>query len=73
MIESSCDRRSRVVTEKDAEMAESQLLIEKLDTEREKLLRGEVSQNFHIPRVGYYHADARRFFPHPYGDEQDGK
>lgn len=70
---SSCDRRSQVVTEKDAEMAESQLMIEKLDTEKEKLLRGEVSQNFHIPRVGYYHADARRFFPHPYGYEQDGK
>lgn len=61
------------MTEKDAEMAESQLMIEKLDTEKDKLLRGEVSHNFHIPRVGYYHADARRFFPHPYGYEQDGK
>lgn len=70
----SCDRGVRyVATEKDAEMAESQSQIEKLDSEKSKLIKGEVANNFHIPRVGYYHAEARNFYEHPYGYEQDGK
>ncbi len=70
----SCDRGTRyVATEKDAEMAEAQTQIEKLDSVKSKLTKGEVANNFHIPRVGYYHAEARSFFEHPYGFEQDGR
>ncbi len=69
-----CDRKSaHVVTARDAEMAESQLQIEKLDSEKTRLMNGEVSHNFHLAKVGYYHADARDFFEHPYGYERDGR
>lgn len=54
-------------------MAETQSQIEKLDTEKSKLIEGEVSHNFHIPRVGYYHADAQNFYEHPYGFSKDGR
>lgn len=71
---SSCDRGVRnVMTEQDAEVAKTQLQIEKLDTEKSKLIKGEVSQNFHIPRVGYYHAGAQNFYEHPYGFAKDGR
>ena len=71
---SSCDRGVRnVMSEQDAEVAETQSQIEKLDTEKSRLTAGEVSHNFHIPRVGYYHAGARNFYQHPYGFEQDGR
>jgi len=71
---SSCDRGVRhVMTEQDAEMAETQSQIEKLDTEKSKLIEGEVSHNFHIPGVGYYHADAQNFYEHPYGFSKDGR
>lgn len=70
----SCDRSvTHVISEKDAEMAETELKIEKLDSEKSVLQQGEVSHNFHIDKVGYYHADARDFFPHPHGFEQDGR
>lgn len=70
----SCDRGVRhVMTEQDVEAAETQSQIEKLDTEKSKLIKGEVSHNFQIPRVGYYHADAREFFEHPYGFSQNGR
>lgn len=54
-------------------MAKSQSQIEKLDSEKEKLMKGEVANNFHIPRVGYYHAAVHDFFEHPYGFSQDGR
>ncbi|MES2437751.1 MAG: hypothetical protein V4584_01705 [Verrucomicrobiota bacterium] len=70
----SCDRGVRyVATEQDAEMAATQTQIEKLDSEKSKLIKGEVANNFHIPRVGYYHAEVRNFFEHPYGFEKDGR
>ena len=69
----SCDRGSQVVTPQDAEMVEQGMLLGKLDAEKSRLLSGEVSHNFHLPEVGYYHADARAFFEHPYGYERDGR
>lgn len=70
----SCDRGVRhVATEQDVEMAETQEQIEKLDGEKAKLIQGEVTNNFNIPKVGYYHAAARDFFEHPYGYSQDGR
>ncbi len=71
---SGCDRGVRyVATEKDAEMAEAQTQIEKLDSEKSKLIKGEVANNFHIPGVGYYHAEVGNFYEHPYGFVKDGQ
>lgn len=69
----SCDRSSYTATEKDVQMAAIQSRVEKLDAEKAKLSRGEVDNNFHLPRVGYYHAMAHNFFEHPYNFQQDGK
>jgi hypothetical protein len=70
----SCDSGVRhVATEQDVEMAETQVQIEKLDGEKAKLMEGEVTNNFNIPRVGYYHAEAHEFYEHPYGYSQDGR
>ena len=70
----SCDRGvSYVATDKDVEMAETESQLEKLDTEKSKLIQGEVANNFHLPGVGYYHAEGHEFFEHPYGFSQDGR
>ncbi len=70
----SCDRGVRyVATEQDMEMAEVQTRVEKVDQQEATLKRGEVSNNFHLAKVGYYHAAAHQFFEHPYGFQQDGR
>lgn len=68
---SSCER-SYVATEKDVEMANIEKQIDTLDGEREKLQNGEVTNNFNIPRVGFYHAAAHDFYEYPYNFERDG-
>ena len=68
-----CDRGGYTATEQDVEMAAVQSQIEKLDAEKARLMQGEVANNFHLPRVGYYHAEARRFFEHPYGYAMAGR
>ena len=68
-----CDRGSHVVTAKDAEMAATELQLSKLDAAKSRLLAGEVEHNFHLEKVGYYHADAHAFFEHPYGYERGGQ
>ena len=71
---SSCDRGVRTVgTEVDVQMAETQTKIEKLDDQKGVLQRGEVTHNFQIPGVGYYHAGAYDFFEHPHGFLQNGR
>jgi hypothetical protein len=71
---SSCDRGVKyVATEEDVEMAETQMRIEQLDVEQNTLKRGEVAHNFHLPRLGYYHAEAHEFFEHPHGYSKDGR
>ncbi len=69
----SCDRSSYTATEKDVEMAKLQSQLDTLDEQKLKLMNGEVANNFHIPRVGYYHANARNFFEHPYGFQQENR
>jgi hypothetical protein len=69
-----CDRSaSYVATETDVKMAEAQAKIEELDQQQGILKRGEVANNFHLPRLGYYHAAAHDFFEHPYGFSQNGR
>lgn len=70
----SCDNGVRyVATEEDVDMARTQTEIEKLESDKNSLITGEVAHNFHLPRVGYYHAEARQFFEHPHGYQKDGR
>ncbi len=64
---------SPVATDNDVAMAENQAQIEQLDREHAKLLNGEIDNNFYLPKLGYYHANAHDFFENPYGMEQDGR
>lgn len=68
---SSCERD--VISEEDARMAAAQTQVEALDAAKSQLSNGEVENNFHLPRVGYYHSAARTFFEHPYGFQKDGR
>ena len=54
-------------------MAETQKRIEALDAQKTKLASGMVPNNFNLEGVGYYHADAHDFYPHPYGFQRDGR
>jgi len=65
--------RSYVATAKDQQMAETQKRIEALDAQKTKLASGMVANNFQLDGVGYYHADAHDFYPHPYGFQRDGR
>lgn len=70
----SCDNENKhVVTEQNADMVESEIQIEKMDSQRDLLLSGEVPHNFYLEKLGYYHADAQDFFEHPYSMKKDGK
>lgn len=60
-----CEERY-VVTEKDVEMAGLQKEVDRMDSMRTTLMSGRVPNNFHVPGVGYYHAEARDFFPYAY-------
>jgi len=62
-----------VATEKDAEMAATELQIEALDQQESLLTQGVVAHNFELPGVGYYHAGAGDFFQYPHGFMQDGR
>ena len=67
-----CERKY-VATEQDAKMAQIQSKIEALDAQKSKLMNGEVDNNFNLPGVGYYHAEAREFFEYAYGYQKDGR
>lgn len=60
-------------TLKDQQMAALQTKIHTVDTEKARLMSGEVANNFELAGVGFYHAEVRDFFPHRFGHEQDGK
>ncbi|MEI6176438.1 MAG: hypothetical protein WCS43_06070, partial [Verrucomicrobiota bacterium] len=67
-----CDSKY-TATPKDEQMAALQKKLEAVDAEKSRLMTGEVANNFELPGVGFYHAEARDFFPHPFGHEKDGK
>ncbi len=67
-----CERKY-VATAQDENMAKLQAKIDALDAQKGKLMNGEVENNFNLPGVGYYHAEACDFFEHPYGYQQDGR
>jgi hypothetical protein len=63
----SCEKQDGYTfTEKDAAMANLQSGIDKLDSQHALLKAGEVSNNFHMEGVGYYHARRHEFFPQQY-------
>ena len=67
-----CDSKY-TATPKDEHMAALQKKLDAVDSEKSRLMSGEVSNNFELAGVGYYHAEARDFFPYPFGHQQDGK
>lgn len=67
-----CDSKY-TATPKDEQMAALQKKLDAVESEKSRLMKGEVANNFELPGVGFYHAEARDFFPHPFGHEQDGK
>lgn len=67
-----CDSKY-TATPKDEQMAALQKKLDAVDSEKSRLMNGEVANNFELPGVGFYHAEARDFFPHPFGHEKDGK
>ncbi|MEI7909237.1 MAG: hypothetical protein WCK77_06340 [Verrucomicrobiota bacterium] len=67
-----CERKY-VATERDQKMAQVQSKLVALDAQKAKLAGGEVENNFNLPGLGFYHAEARDFFEYPYGFEQDGR
>ena len=69
---SGCEEKY-VATAQDEKMAELQAKLDALDAQKAKLINGEVDNNFNLPGVGYYHAEACDFFEHPYGYQQDGR
>ncbi len=68
----SCDS-DYTATEKDADMAKVQSRIDALDSQKALLTQGQVSNNFEIPGVGYYHAEKRDFFTQAYNSEANGQ
>lgn len=71
---SSCDDSEPFEPSKeDIEMAKKQSTLDKVDSHKSKLQRGEVAHNMHIPKLGYYHASAHAFFEHPYGHSENGR
>lgn len=67
-----CDSQY-TATPKDEQMAALQKKLDAVESEKSRLMNGEVANNFELPGVGFYHAEARDFFPYPYGQEKDGK
>jgi hypothetical protein len=65
--------KSYTATAKDQQVAELQKQLDALDAQKTRLTNGEVTHNFELPGVGFYHADARDFFPFRHGHSQDGK
>lgn len=60
-------------TPKDEQMAALQKKLDVVDAEKSRLMNGEVANNFELPGVGFYHAEARDFYPYKFGHQQDGK
>jgi hypothetical protein len=67
-----CDSKY-TATPKDEQMAALQKKLDAVDTQKSRLMNGEVSNNFELPGVGFYHAEARDFFAYPFGREKDGR
>ena len=67
-----CDSKY-VASADDERIAGMQAKLEEIDAQKARLMNGEVANNFELPGVGFYHAEARDFFPHPYGFQKDGK
>lgn len=65
--------REYVATAQDETMAKLQAKLDALDAQKSKLMNGELANDFYLQNVGYYHAEARDFFEHPYGYQKDGR
>lgn len=69
----SCDSPPHTATVRDEQMAALQQKLDAVESQKARLMSGEVANNFELPGVGFYHAAARDFFPYSYGFHKDGK
>ena len=72
---SSADQASPALTPPELSQEESEKLkaLAAFDQRKAIFESGKIENNFHLEKLGYYHANAHRFFPHAYQEEKDGK
>lgn len=70
----SCDSESTyTATPEDVRIASLEKQLDEIDKRKEQLTSGEVENNFELPGLGFYHCEAKDFFPYKHGQNQDGK
>ncbi len=70
----SCDSETTyTATAEDAKMAKLQQSLDAFESRKSQLMNGLVEHNFELEGLGFYHAEAKDFFPYRYGQEKDGK
>ena len=67
----SCDNSVRTVL--DDSSADAEKRVAEVDAVQGQLESGMVENNFQIPKLGYYHAAAHRFYEFPYNQYKDGQ
>ena len=67
----SCDNSVRTVL--DDSSADAEKRVAEVDTVQGQLESGMVENNFQIPKLGYYHAAAHRFYEFPYNQYKEGQ
>lgn len=68
----SCERKV-VATAEDARIAKMEAEVERLDSQRAQLLKGELANNFELPGLGFYHAAVNDFYPVSYNTQENGR
>jgi hypothetical protein len=70
----SCDSESTCIsTPEDAKMAGLQKQLDEIESRKGQLMNGELENNFELPGLGFYHAEAGDFFPYRHGHSKDSK
>ncbi len=70
----SCDsEQTYTATSEDIKMAALEQQLDEVEKRKTQLLSGEIENNFEVPGLGFYHCEAKDFFPYRHGFAQDGK
>jgi hypothetical protein len=70
----SCDSESTyTATPEDVRIASLEKQLDEIEKRKAQLTSGEVENNFELPGLGFYHCEAKDFFPYRHGQNQDGK
>ncbi len=69
------DQAPSAVTQPELSKEESEKLkaLAAFDQRKAVFESGKIENNFYLEKLGYYHANAHRFFPHAYQEEKEGK